>query len=1245
MARSTHSEKLERPSRHDSGKAQEHRFWTPFYLRRRTLLLFALVFGCLAIILGILKLYSDRNDGLGTADSRLHYLWTYAPTAVFVLAAVFWDQTEYRAKQLQPWVLMRQKFQPASQSLLLDYISRWNVLAFVNAVRHHHSLAALAILGSLLLKLITVFSTGLFVLQTVEVSDYAAPLHVTESFAIADKAFWPAQGASIRQNASTGDFRPTTIVMALAKENHALPNGTTSHQAFQQFVQPQDISTKALAVQAPVDVFESSLHCEPATFNARWQWGHYLGYTTPKYHAHTVSSKSCINATKHDLSAKIEDYWYFWEVMSSSYEAVQCAEYPVGDVTGGLRMLFYTGKVVRGTVRRSVGGASFANYTGSANYTGYADIAALLCYPTYDVFRAQVTLDGQGHAVQVENTSRSTGRAIPGLRAWDLANAFFSSVSMAQAMIFSDAMKLRGDKDWGFTSVTDAGSYVYLWQLLNIVRPQGDVLNWSNTTLAREVLQSVWSTWSAQLASLHLKMPATHAVTGVTTAVQDRLVIRTGPFWLIEAGLLAMVLVAAVLLSTTPNDVLARDPGSLGGLALILASSKDLQAFLSGLWHLSQQAMRDALAVSQFTTSLHPAEVENRAPTFCIDPRRTTNKIERHADETRKKNGWWRSQASSKLYMIGAPSLLVALIILLEVLYHYSNTNNGIVSVTNPGSWIHFAYTTVPAAIMACTAAIVGKLHFAVQTLQPYGHLKRSPVPAATGLFRYPFSGSRSASIAETFKYREFAVVLTLISVFFSQFLTIVVSGLYTVHRIPTSESMAVAQTVWFRHNTTLLNNSPIHTESVTVGNLSFPRFTYEDLVLPTLTGPHDASGTLNLQIEGLRGSINCSIPPPGVVKSINNTYHDGAWTDIVNVVVHDEDGCFKEWQTSVPTQYNNGIAVWPPKGFVSLNKYMDISYQPPGFGLGEGGKYQGGEYYWFSIPPTGYFGHMMGSANRKGCPTSFGMVGRTEQHLVKEATFFTCYPFVKKVQVNASFVLPNMDIDLSAPPVVLSEHTEPFDVHFANPPAHGAPIIVSSNPLDAFQQFPLGSLKEGEIFGPFMDVLVYGTRGVPAKELIGVSNVPKLLTSVDRLYGVGFAQLMNGRRSSLTSDAIVEGTRISNGPHRLVQSEISTRILDGLLASILVCMVLACFTMETRKVLRLNPCSIAGMASLLVESELLTSDIIPDGAEWWSDTEVSNRGFFDGWLVSLGWWLVTGHGDEKRYGIGIGRADDSSQK
>ena len=61
-----------------------------------------------------------------------------------------------------PWLLMSSGFVSASESVSLDYISPWNVKSLIKTLRKGHFLATLAINGTLLIKLATIFATGMF---------------------------------------------------------------------------------------------------------------------------------------------------------------------------------------------------------------------------------------------------------------------------------------------------------------------------------------------------------------------------------------------------------------------------------------------------------------------------------------------------------------------------------------------------------------------------------------------------------------------------------------------------------------------------------------------------------------------------------------------------------------------------------------------------------------------------------------------------------------------------------------------------------------------------------------------------------------------------------------------------------------------------------------------------------------------------------------------------------------------------
>jgi hypothetical protein len=109
----------------------------------------------------------------------------------------------------------------------------------------------------------------------------------------------------------------------------------------------------------------------------------------------------------------------------------------------------------------------------------------------------------------------------------------------------------------------------------------------------------------------------------------------------------------------------------------------------------------------------------------------------------------------------------------------------------------------------------------------------------------------------------------------------------------------------------------------------------------------------------------------------------------------------------------------------------------------------------------------------------------------------------------------------------------------------------------------------------------------------------------------------------------------------RLIQDEISTRIIEGILGAIFFLLAVSSVVTDTRKVLPYNPCSIARMSSLIAESNLIDG-IVSAGSEWSSDKEIQQDGVFDMFVFSLGLFEKRRNQreTEKVFGIDVGDAE-----
>jgi hypothetical protein len=137
-----------------------------------------------------------------------------------MFVAAFWTKVSFHYRQLAPWRSLAAGSASAEQSLLLDYVSLSDPGTLIRSMRSRHLDVSLAVSATLLLQLITIFSTGLFALEARTINRNDVPVTTQLQFA----------------NVSTG-VNARTFLTALAMRQFDLkyPLGTTDNFAYQTF--------------------------------------------------------------------------------------------------------------------------------------------------------------------------------------------------------------------------------------------------------------------------------------------------------------------------------------------------------------------------------------------------------------------------------------------------------------------------------------------------------------------------------------------------------------------------------------------------------------------------------------------------------------------------------------------------------------------------------------------------------------------------------------------------------------------------------------------------------------------------------------------------------------------------------------------------------------------------------------------------------------------------------------------------
>lgn len=739
----------------------------------------------------------------------------------------------------------------------------------------------------------------------------------------------------------------------------------------------------------------------------------------------------------------------------------------------------------------------------------------------------------------------------------------------------------------------------------------------------------VFRSLSGQLAHQYLLSPAQITLQGSYSGFFNRILVQEVPLRIME-GLLASLALATLFLGfIIPRRVLPRSVDSLGGLAAILARSSTLLRPLQGTGMQSMIRLRQILEFYEFRTSM--VEDDN-VPVFRIVPQVKIGSSRRSYKQShweRPRSKWWRPIAFSLPMMcltIAIPLLMMAI---LEILMQFSLRHQGLADV-DPNSSTRYAWLHVPTLLLMSIATLTNMLDFEMETFQPYIALQGRSASAKTSILCNPLGKVTFLALWEAVRFRQLAVTATATAAMFAPFLTIVSSGLYTVQKVPFSQVLPVQQIDWFDRAGVRMqyeNGSyGLILGLIADQNMTYPKWTYDELAIPqfaidrhqiTAPGVQQSSDerTISLQSSALRGALNCTAHP--VIKVNQSGSGPCTWC---NGATRGSD--ITSFMFALDMNTPNCV---PSDNLVSGQQYPATVLMNAPTGPGVAGDIAVLSYLMGENEPTA-----VGHSRSTYCDRSFAMLlAHVEHNTTDYIDAIWCTPYTQQVTVNVTFNLPDYSISLATPPKALEDTARFFSEDSWFP--DGLPAMQRGN----------------DIFSPFFQNLIYGKDGIPFKELS--ANRSRLVEASEHLYRQYAAQALNmayripvaqPNSTEINLNHTLPATFVYPDRSRLVQSVIATRTLEGLLAILSVCAIIAYTdllirTDGTRRILPKIPTTIASVASLMADSEMLSDKIIPPGTEFMSNREMRRRGVLEGWMFSLGWW-----NGRTRFGIDVGKAE-----
>ncbi|OIW32017.1 hypothetical protein CONLIGDRAFT_612305 [Coniochaeta ligniaria NRRL 30616] len=1182
--------------------------WRPSYLRRRVLAMFLSVFAALIIALEVLGDLSNRNAGVANGDTsrRTIYAWTYLPILALTVLAGMWTRVDYQAKAAAPWVRMSRGPAPAEKTLLLDYVDMWLPVSIVRAVLNRDVVVACTAMVSLHLGLIVVVSTALLTLSLVDVPNQNSKITLDTAF-LNDPA-----------GLTRADSYPFLAMVGLLQGNISYPDGVSSQYAYQQFSADVPFGTE---IHATVDGFSASLDCEAAQ----------LSLAGAQYYKTGIQ----LNTTVSIQGCSIDMPVFSQAFLSNS--TILFLRLGHGACGGSTDPQDQRIVIVFGS--ETINSSSLAATMNSTNdgvsvNTTISQSTQLICKPTYAISQLDIKKDDLSvFDLDLSDTDTTT---LSNVQPWDIAQAFFDSYRGPLVGNFSDTSPPFYQ---GGNLTVDPAMYL----ALSLRRATAGSPVSLSALFDRTTLQSVagdyFQQYTALLALRSLMEDTSLSATGTIMLRGERLLVRSFAVQLMVTLLGVSVILTVVAMCFVPRKgFLPRDPNTIIDTAALIAHSRTLLQSLRGAGGGSEKFLRGRLSGNQYFIGVEAYEHGSSSDPgyFKIFGGASTAHVNAgYAEETGK-----YSYPINLHPLVRIASLLgvVAIIILLEVTLRASQNNNGLTDVMDD-TYSHFLWTAMPALILSHFATYFASVDFTTRALAPYVALKDGSAFHHSVSLNY-LDKTAPHAIYDSVRHRNFAVVAAGLTLLVSSLFVPLAAPIFSEVTIPATVTVRLLSQDFFSQNSSTpssdiclsCRNGTIVSSLILNDNLSYPPFTYEDLLFPTMVLDTDQvpsaypdDVTITASIPAVRPSMTCRIVPQSQVSPIftpdsaeppqTNTTEG----NIIGVGFMDETGSMLAVYTKRPPQGAMAqVQVTDPNPFfgASLHKLLD---------LGNGTAVSHWVYIWGQIADAD-----------------------TNHTTLQTISAMSCNESAQQVTALATFHGTSLTILPSDPPVVDD--------------SSAVPLSIGLN--DNWDYSDLPSPSTPHLLDPFFATLVASRYAVPIDllsdptpsavdriaaaivfqhaiirtQILNLSRQPStnLSTTPIPLSATGQAPLpppsspltFNGTATSLTvtttahqptlRHATTTLSPVLTATRRLSQSPPATRALQSLLLLTIILSLLT-FFLSRKPPLHPrpnHPSSIASCAALLADGN--TFGLLGRGAEW-ASVEQLRELFLDGLHVAMG--------------------------
>jgi len=1153
------------------------------YLHRISLIGMALLFICFFVLIEVLNNFSSRDQGFVDTQESSHYLWRFGPTLVLSLVAALWGQVEYQVESAMPWVELRRQPLPAEKNLLLNYRSPWSITSLFRSLKAGHFAVGVAIFGGFVLKALIVVSTGLFAAEGRSVTQSA-------EFQVVDRFNFSLHRNSLVENV-VANIDPGVAFWAINTGNVPPPAGVNPEFATVSFSTraaadlPPDATltanTTTLGVEMDCKTFSWNYETRgkrSANFSVIDQDLFSLADIVPPADVDVLSpffvqiGSQRLDST-HSLTGNDSSRWLNQTVFVDTFYDPTFFSPLFGEPDETSRDID-TGRIFSSVV------VDLPNKR--------SQVTAVLCHPIYSLTKRRVTTkvgDEKGGSIL------------------DVSSEVLDKLELgiAPSIITSDTVLSTRSITNNFFPRSDLGRLVdNEWiPIMNMTMPQPGWTAFENKDVLSATLRKSFRDLVFLNAKLIRAAPANadQRLPGVIVRPVTRLVITTAVLRAMEALFIIMALSAATIAFYNFGSSMDHS-GTLFDTAEVLSRSDALAPLLTNSARgCDSEKMRGYLFSSSRDPTVIHVQHDLRHDTTVFP----TKKEE--ASGISKPLPFYLPTAMTKVYRISTVVITLVFFIVIETLFEVSKKNGGLADVPAEG-YTQYVWTFLPTFAMASLGLAYVAMDKGTRMLHPYLQMTRHGGSDMDALKFDPQSSVALVALLRTLRRRAPGLSLIIVTSILGGILAICSTGLYTTVSAQPPRSVSVDTATWFdiRRASLLWDGyyaarSPLKDglfgQAIELMNLPYPAGTYKEFAfaMPDLARVQDAvsgnnlTGRFTARVPAARYQSNCELQE--FIKLDKGSIR----RDQIEYTITPPIGCSKDDKL--------------PDRFSIANNMLDLSQQM------------------MSTPKPGPFGFLAQTVwGRGNLRLPHTVCADNTQHLffvwgtvaanneTHNVTVIHCKPSLEAVNVEATFLLPSLQVDdsPSTPP--------PRVVDNANSTRKWTAFNETSIPL------PLPGLLVSPADSNFDSYFSYLTRGVhfadlkpPIAELIASARdtgkdtesdagLGEMIRRINALSQELAAQSLHLNLRKSVADAVdpdqpaprpITGAVVLEQPAgraRLVQNEVATRLLEGLLIALVVCAVVSFWLVgwrdRTIRVLPEDPGSVAAVMALFEGSELV---------------------------------------------------------